>query len=58
VNPVIQSFEEFKTAVITSLQNKVAERIAQEREYISNSLLHGEIADSGAPETQSNAAEN
>lgn len=55
---MIQSFEEFKTAVITSLQNKVAERIAQEREYISNSLLHGEIADSDASETQSNAAEN
>jgi hypothetical protein len=55
---MIQSFEEFKTAVVASLQNKVAERISQEREYISNSLLRGENADSDTPETQSNAAEN
>jgi hypothetical protein len=55
---MINSYEEFKTAVFSALQDKVAERISQEREYISNDLLRGEISSAEANETQSNAKDN
>ena len=53
-----QSYEDFKAGVWEALKNKVAERIETEREYISNSLLRGEMAQSQTPESQSNADGN
>jgi hypothetical protein len=55
---MLHSFEEFKTAVYSSLRDKMAERLQSEREYISNSLLRGEIAQSEESESQSNADGN
>jgi hypothetical protein len=54
---MLNSFEEFKTAVYSSLRDKVSERIDTEREYISNDLLRVE-APADAEETQSNTDEN
>lgn len=55
---MINSFEEFKTAVLYSLQDKIAERISQERESVSNSLLRDEIGDSSEIDTESSTKEN
>lgn len=55
---MINSFEEFKTAVLYSLQDKIAERISQERESVSNSLLRDENADSIEIDTESSTKEN
>jgi hypothetical protein len=55
---MINSFEEFKTAVLYSLQDKIAERISQERESLSNSLLRDEIGDSSEIDTESSTKEN
>lgn len=54
---MLNSFEEFKTAIYSSLRDKVSERIDTEREYISNDLLRGETT-AEAEETQSNTDEN
>ena len=54
---MLNSFEEFKTAIYLSLRDKVSERIDTQREYISNDLLRGEIT-TNAEETQSNTDEN
>lgn len=54
---MLNSFEEFKTAIYSSLRDKVSERIDTEREYISNDLLRGETT-ADAEETQSNTDEN
>lgn len=53
-----ESYEEFKAGVYAALRDKVAERIEMEREYISNTLLRGEIAQSDESESQSNAEQN
>jgi hypothetical protein len=55
---MLHSFEEFKTAVLSSLQDKIAERISQERESLSNSLLRGENVDSDEIDTESSTKEN
>jgi hypothetical protein len=55
---MLHSFEEFKTAVLCSLQDKIAERISQERESLSNSLLRGENVDSDEIDTESSTEEN
>jgi len=55
---MIDSFEEFRTAIHAALRDKISERIDTEREYISNSLLRGEIHQDETTETQSNADEN
>lgn len=54
---MLNSFEEFKTAIYSSLRDKVSERIDTQREYISNDLLRGETT-AEAEETQSNTDEN
>jgi len=41
--------------VFAALQDKVAERLQTEREYISNSLLLGKMPEESETETQSNA---
>ena len=58
---MLDSFEEFKTAIHTALRDKVSERLNTEREYISNSLLRGNVEEDATEtpdETQSNEAEN
>ena len=55
---MIDSFEEFKTAIRASLRDKVAERIDTEREHISNTLLRGELQQESEEETRSNADGN
>jgi len=54
----MQSFEEFKTAVLASLRDKVAERIDTEREHISNALLRGKNGEEVEAPTPVNADEN
>jgi len=53
-----ESYEEFKAGVYAALRDKVAERLQNKREYISNSLLRGEIPQSEEAESQSNAEVN
>jgi hypothetical protein len=55
---MLHSFEEFKTAVLSSLQDKIAERISHERESLSNSLLRGENMDLDEIDTESSTEEN
>ena len=55
---MLNSFEEFKTAVQSCLKDRVLERIAAERESISNSLLLGGKIQDSEQETQSNKIEN
>jgi hypothetical protein len=55
---MLDSFEDFKTAVITSLKDKVAERLSVERQRVSNNLFlsrQKEKAQETPEETQSNA---
>jgi hypothetical protein len=54
---MLQSYEEFKSAVTAALMDKVAQRIAAEKEHISNSLLQG-VAVESEEQSQSNADEN
>jgi hypothetical protein len=54
---MLQSYEEFKSAVTAALKDKVAHRIEAEKEHISNQLLRGAAAES-EEESQSNADEN
>ena len=53
-----QSYEEFKAGIYASLRDKVAERLENEREIISNALLRGEIPQSEELQSQSNADQN
>lgn len=55
---MLDSFQEFKTAIRTSLRDKVAERIDTEREHISNTLLLREPQQESEHESQSNAEQN
>ena len=58
---MLDSFEDFKSAVLVSLKNKIAERIAQERQQVSNNLFRaavGQKTEETPEETQSNAEEN
>ena len=55
---MLDSFSEFKSAVLSSLQDKISERISQERESVSNSLLRDENADSIEIDTESSTKEN
>ena len=62
---MINSFDDFRNAVLVSLKDKVAERIATERQRVSNNLfaavtepLGDEDAHSSEEESQSNAEEN
>ena len=55
---MLDSFSEFKSAVLYSLQDKISERISQERESVSNSLLRDENADSIEIDTESSTKEN
>lgn len=55
---MLDSFEEFKTAVHTALRDKVTERLNSERDNISNSLLRGKIVNSEDGETAPNTEEN
>lgn len=55
---MLDSFEDFKSAVLTSLKDKVAERLSAERQRVSNNLLltrKGENSQETPEETQSNA---
>ena len=55
---MLDSFEDFKTAVLTSLKDKVAERLSVERQRVSNNLFlkrKTENAEETPEETQSNA---
>ena len=55
---MLDSFEDFKTAVLTSLKDKVAERLSAERQRVSNNLFlkrKTENAEETPEETQSNA---
>lgn len=57
----MDSFEDFKSAVLVSLKDKVKERIAQERQQVSNNLFRaavGQKTEETPEETQSNAEEN
>lgn len=51
---MLDSFDEFKTAILTVLQDKIAERIANERKNISNDLFSDEINNNVVVEPQSN----
>lgn len=58
---MLDSFEDFKSAVLVSLKDKVKERIAQERQQVSNNLFAAVVGDKteeSPEETQSNAEEN
>lgn len=58
---MLDSFEDFKTAVLTSLKDKVAERLHAERQRVSNNLFlapEGENTEETPEETQSNADDN
>lgn len=55
---MLDSFSEFKSAVLSSLQDKISERLSQERETVSNSLLRGENSDSAELDTEPNLDEN
>jgi hypothetical protein len=55
---MLDSFEEFKTAIRTSLRDKVAERIDTERDHISNILLRAKSQQESDHESQSNAELN
>lgn len=58
---MVGSYEEFKTAVYTSLRAKVADRLDTEREAISNNLFRprdGETPEENTEETQSNEVQN
>ena len=58
---MLDSFEDFKSAVLVSLKDKIAERIAQERQQVSNNLFAavvGNKTEESPEETQSNAEEN
>jgi hypothetical protein len=54
---MLQSYEEFKSAVTAALMDKVAQRIEAEKQHISNELLRGAAAES-EEQSQSNADEN
>lgn len=57
----MDSFEDFKRAIQMSLKDKIAERIAQERQQVSNNLFAAVVGDKteeSPEETQSNAEEN
>jgi len=58
---MLDSFEEFKTAIHKSLMDKVSERMTQEREHISNCLFRGIVnnpTEYDEEQTQSNETEN
>jgi len=55
---MLNSFEEFKTAVHKSLADKIRERLDTEREYISNTLMRGDFSDDSAEENESNTDGN
>lgn len=58
---MLDSFEDFKSAIQMSLKDKIAERITQERQQVSNNLFAAVVGDKteeSPEETQSNAEEN
>lgn len=58
---MLDSFEQFKSAVWTSLKAKIETRLEAEREAISNNLMRGELVAAGTEnteETQSNEVQN
>ena len=58
---MLDSFEDFKSAIRMSLKDKIAERITQERQQVSNNLFAAVVGDKteeSPEETQSNAEEN
>jgi Tfp pilus assembly major pilin PilA len=54
---MLQSYEEFKSAVTAALMDKVAQRIEAEKQHISNELLRGAATES-EEQSQSNETEN
>ena len=58
---MLDSFEDFKSAILVSLKDKVSKRIADERYQVSNNLFRAMVkqeAEESPEETQSNAEEN
>jgi hypothetical protein len=51
------SYEEFKTAIHSSLAERLRERLATQKQIISNEIL-ADPNDNPTTETQSNAEEN
>jgi exonuclease VII small subunit len=51
------SYSEFKNAIHSSLAERLRERLAREKQIISNTIL-GDSEEDTTPETQSNADDN
>jgi len=50
---MIDSFEEFRTAIQMLLRDKITQRLQDEKEHISNSLLQGKLQQEYEEESRS-----